>query len=82
MAFLNDKVRLFADYLMKLYSNCCLQRDYAVELLNDSKSEEAKAVLHYWPDVFGSPDLPQLLDTLDESRRVKILFHRQQLPDI
>ena len=61
IAFMNDKVRLFADYWMKLYSNCCLQRDYAVELLNDNKPEEAKAVLQDWPDTFGSPDLPQLL---------------------
>ena len=34
---MNDKVRLFADYWMKLYSNCCLQRDHAVQLLNDNK---------------------------------------------
>lgn len=58
---MNDKVRLFADYWMKLYSNCCLQRDHAVQLLNDDKVEEAKATLEDWPDSFGSPDLPQLL---------------------
>lgn len=56
---INDKVRLFADYWMKLYSNCCLQRDHAVQLLNDDKVEEAKATLEDWPDSFGSPDLPQ-----------------------
>ena len=27
-------VRLFADFWMKLYSNCCLQRNYAVEFLH------------------------------------------------
>lgn len=45
IAFMNDKVRIFAEYWMKLYSNCCLQRDYAVELLNDGKPEEAKKLL-------------------------------------
>ena len=37
VAFMNDNVRLFADFWMKLYSNCCLQRDFAVESLNDGK---------------------------------------------
>ena len=50
---MNDKVRLFADYWMKLYSNCCLQRDHAVQLLNDNKVEEAKATLEDWPDDLG-----------------------------
>ena len=69
---MNDKVRLFADYWMKLYSNCCLQRDRAVQLLNDDKVEEAKATLEDWPDSFGSPDLPQLLlETLNEQKRKK-----------
>ena len=30
VAFMNEKVQLFADYWMKLYLNCCLQRDRAV----------------------------------------------------
>jgi len=72
VAFMNDKVRLFADYWMKLYSHCCLQRDYVVDLLNDNKPEEAKAVLQDWPDTLGSPDLPQLLlETPDEPKRKK-----------
>ena len=50
IAFINDKVRLLADYWMKLYSNCCLQRDYAVDLLNDGKAQEAKVALYDWPD--------------------------------
>ena len=25
IAFVNDKIRIFADFWMKLYSNCCLQ---------------------------------------------------------
>ena len=70
VAFMNDKVRLFADYWTKLYSNCFLQRDHAVELLNDNKPEEAKAVLQDWPDTLGSPRLPQLLlETPDEPKR-------------
>ena len=61
MAFLNDKVWLFVDYWMKLYSNCCLKRNFAVELLNDGKAEEAKAAPYDWPDTAGSPNVPQLL---------------------
>ena len=61
VAFMNEKVQLFAHYWMKLYSNCCLQRDYAVELLYDGKPEEAKTVLEDWPDTTGSPNVPQLL---------------------
>ena len=54
------------------FSNCCLQRDYAVELLNGIKLEEDKAVLQDWPDTFGSPDLPQLLsEAPDEPKRKK-----------
>ena len=71
VAFMNDKVQLFAEYWMKLYSNCCLQRDYAVELLNDGKPEEAKAVLCDWSDTFGSPSVPQLLveEPLERKRK-------------
>ena len=58
---MNDKVKLFADFWMKLYSNCCLQRDYAVELINDGKPNEAKKRLIDWPETFGSPKIPQLL---------------------
>lgn len=61
IALMNDKVQLFAEYWMGLYSNCCLQRDYAVELLNDGKPEKAKAALSDWPDTTGSPNVPQLL---------------------
>lgn len=58
---MNEKVQLFADYWMKLYSNCCLQRDYAVEFLDDKKPDEAKGALQDWPDTYGSPRVPQLL---------------------
>ena len=61
IAFMNEKVRMFADYWMKLYSDCCLQRDRAVELLNDGKPEEAKTALEDWPDTTVSPNVPQLL---------------------
>lgn len=61
IAFMNEKVRLFADYWMKLYSNCCLQIDYAVERLNENKPEEAEAFLQDWPDTTGSPNVPQLV---------------------
>ena len=60
VAFMNNKVGLFADYWIKLYSNCCQPRDYAVDLLNDNKVEEAKASLKDWSDTFESPALPQL----------------------
>ena len=55
---------------MKLFSNCCLQEDYFVELLNDKKPEEAKAVLQDWPGTIGSPDLSLLLlETPDEEKK-------------
>lgn len=73
VVFMNDKVQLFAEYWMKLYSNCCLQRDYAVALLNDGKPEEAKTVLEDWPDTTGSPNVPQLLvETHPELKRKKL----------
>ena len=72
IAFMNEKVQLLADYWMKLYSNCCLQRDYAVELVNDKKSNEAKVALQDWPDTVRSPRLLQLLfETPDEPKRKK-----------
>lgn len=72
IAFMNEKVRLFADYWMKLYSNCCLQRDYAVELLNEKKPDEARAALQDWPAILASPNVPQLLfEESQESKRKK-----------
>ena len=46
---------------MKLYSNCCLQRDYAVELLDNKKPDAAEAFLRDWPSTIGAPKIPQLL---------------------
>ena len=71
MAFMNDKVQVFAEYWMKLYSNCCLQRDYAMELLNDGRLDEAKEALKDWPDTFGSPNVPQLLSELPQEPKRK-----------
>ena len=71
IAFMNEKVRLFADYWMKLYSDCCLQRDYAMELLNDNKPEEAKVILHSFPTTEGAPNVPQLLFETEELKRKK-----------
>ena len=44
VAFMNDKIRLFAEYWMWIYSNCCLQRDYVMELLKDNKPEDVKVI--------------------------------------
>lgn len=44
-----------------LYSNCCLQRDHVIRLLNDWKPEGVKAVLCDWPDTTGSLNVLQLL---------------------
>ena len=72
MAFVNDKIRLFTDFWMKLYSNCCLQRDYAVEYLNDGKPEEAKTFLEDWSNTCGQPMVPQLIfETAGEPKRKK-----------
>ena len=71
IAFMNKKVRLFADYWMKLYSDCCLQRDYVMELLNDNKPEEAKVILRSFPNTEGAPNVPQLLFETEELKRKK-----------
>ena len=61
MAFMNERIQIFADYWMKLYSNCCLPQDYAVESLDGEKPDEAKAFLRDWPSTTGAPKIPQLL---------------------
>ena len=57
IAFMNDKVRSFAEYWMRIYSDCCLQRDYAMELLNDNKPEDAKVILRSFPTTEGAPNV-------------------------
>ena len=57
VAFMNEKIQIFTDYWMKLYSNCCLQRDYAVELLDKKKPDAAKAFLRDWPSTTGAPKI-------------------------
>ena len=71
VAFMNEKVQLFADFWMRLYSECCLQRDYAEQLLNEGKPEEAKAVLQDWPSMIGSPNIPQLLFEGEPTESIK-----------
>ena len=61
VAFMNEKIQIFTDYWMKLYSNCCLHRDYAVSSLDDEKPDEAKAFLRDWSSMIGAPKIPQLL---------------------
>ena len=56
--FYERQCSIICHYWMKLYSNCCLQQGYAIELLNDGKP---KAVLNDWPDTTGAPKVPQLL---------------------
>ena len=70
-AFMNEKVQLFADFWIRLYSECCLQRDYAEPLLNDGKPEETKAILQDWPSTMGSPNIPQLLFEGEPGRKRK-----------
>ena len=70
--FMKERIQKFADYWMKPYSNCCLQRDYAVESLDDEKSDEAKAFLRDWPSTIGAPKIPQLLSEIPaEPKRKK-----------
>ena len=57
---------------MKLYSNCCLQRDYAMELINDGEPHKAKDILRDWPDTCGQPKVPQLsFETTGEPKQKK-----------
>ena len=55
-----------------MYSDCCLQRDYAMELLNDNKPEDAKVVLLSFPKTEKAPNVPQLLFETEETKRKKI----------
>ena len=71
VAFMNEKFHFFADFWMRLYSECCLQRDYAEQLLNDGKPEEPKAILQDWPSTMGSPNIPQLLFEGEPGRKRK-----------
>ena len=70
IAFMNDKVRSFAEYWMQIYSDCCLQRDDAMKLLND-KPEDAKVILRSFPTTEGAPNIPQLLFETEETKRKK-----------
>ena len=45
VAFINERSK----YSMKLHSNCCLQRDYAVESLDNKKPDAAKLFFEIGP---------------------------------
>ena len=45
----NDKIHQFAFYWMKLYSNCCIQRDDALGLLRLGNVDDAIKKLEDWP---------------------------------
>ena len=49
----NDKVQQFAFYWMKLYSNCCIQRDEALRLLRLGYVDDANKKLEDWPETLG-----------------------------
>ena len=66
---------------MKLYSNCCVQRDYAVELLNDGRPDEAKVVLKAFEKLQDEKKMKQVSsnfnDWIDSRRKVKKTRARQ-----
>ena len=64
----NDKVQQFAFYWMKLYSNCCIQRDEALGLLRLGYVDDAIRKLEDWPETIGCPDVPQVLPTEQEEQ--------------
>ena len=66
----NDKVQQFAFYWMKLYSNCCIQRDEALGLLRLGNVDDAIRKLEDWPETIGCPDVPQVLPT-EQDKQLK-----------
>lgn len=64
----NDKVQQFAFYWMKLYSNCCIQRDEALGLLRLGYVEDAIKKLEDWPETIGCPKVPQVLPNEQEEQ--------------
>lgn len=64
----NDKVHQFASYWMKLYSNCCIQRDEALGLLRLGYVDDAIKKLDDWPATIGCPNVPQVLPTRQEEQ--------------
>lgn len=68
LAFMNEKVQVLGSYWMQIYSECCLQHDYAIELLNDDKPEDAQVILRSFPTTEGAPNVPQLLFKTEETK--------------
>lgn len=64
----NDKVQQFAFYWMKLYSNCCIQRDEALDSLRLGNVDDAIKKLDDWPATIGCPKVPQVLPTKQEEQ--------------
>ena len=64
----NEKVQQFAFYWMKLYSNCCIQRDEALGLLRLGYVDDAIKKLEDWPGTIGCPKVPQVLPTEQEEQ--------------
>ena len=64
----NDKVQQFAFYWMKLYSNCCIQRDEALGSLRLGYVGDAIKKLEDWPETIGCPKVPQVLPTEQEEQ--------------
>ena len=64
----NDKIEQFASYWMKLYSNCCIQRDEALGSLRLGNVDDAIKILEDWPATIGCPKVPQVLPTEQEEQ--------------
>ena len=71
MNIANDKIRICVEYWMKLYSDCCVQRNEALGWLEADCLDEAKKTMEDWPQTFGCPKVPQLLPELREARKRK-----------
>ena len=53
---------------MKLYSNCCIERDDALGLLRLGNVDDAIKKLEDWPATIGCPGVPQVLPTKQEEQ--------------
>ena len=61
----NNKIQHFAFYWMKLYSDCCIQRGDALNLLRVGCTEEAVKALEDWPQTIACPSIPQIIPTAE-----------------
>ena len=67
----NEKIQFFAKYWMTLYSNCCKQRNEALDFLNLDAKDEAIKLLQDWPESIGCPSVPQILQDVGHNQRKK-----------